>query len=368
MPYKPKPEQKHRGKNPQAQDLSDANTGTDRGESDPNDKYEEQDVSVQWDPWNQEWVSTIQIISKGPNQQGYTRTYEKRSPDYPINMQVKHEVGTSQWEREYDLFWDRKEEEMFSEEMVVDLSDHGGGANTVQASVVGVALGTGQLEQSKDKIYDWKSDMYQVRTYGGKPVTVVAEGSLISGSQLNELTNSQDYDINSMYEVKSISHPGWWDGPRMRGDDPTYTNVNSFVNRNKGTGLRAEWTPSTVAVELEVMIVEDLSKKDNLLGNFNDLFDQSLLAGCGVDNPEEWTKVSEGYEDESESTQVNEEPNVSPHQPEVVTKPVVINGSYQPEPTIPEDWRPDVPDLFKPDFGGGKPHSPASGSPKVPFV
>lgn len=255
------------------------------------DRY---DISVEWDPWKQKWISTIVIVSNSGGTKRVT-VFERETKDFPNDMDVpntQNDSSKTDNQLSIDRVFDSDDDDMISVIRSSEPKENGFSGGGVL--VHGYAMGSSQIQGIHDKIYSWVSDTYTLKSPANKPVTVAFKGALLSGAQLNVLTGSHDYDTGMLYEVTNISPEYWFGNGKENTNEPQRANVNDFVNRNKGTELEAEWTPSNVAVSLEVAVISAEDQSAFFQNAFIKSYEDQLLDSL-VPDPSNW-KVKNNYD------------------------------------------------------------------------
>lgn len=240
------------------------------------------DISVNWDPWKQKWISTILVRIKIPFGEPETVVFERESDLYPDDMDVPNTVNDTSGIPTDDSYFQDVDSPLPSMES----------SYTDGVTVFGHALGTDLIPTAKESIYGWKSNAYMLQSFAKKNVAVAFEGALLSGAQLNVITGSHVYDTSQLYEISKCKYVDYLLNGDFTESDPEFTNIKDFVNRNKGVpGKQSEWTPANVRVDLEVLVTTSEDRSKFFESVFMTSMEDQILQSV-VSDPDNWRIVN----------------------------------------------------------------------------
>lgn len=291
------------------------------GKQDPNSDEQQvaeiTDDMVYWDPVKQKWVSLLSIIVNSPDAHK-TYSYSRETDEFPKDMDVPNTTSSPVVvdvnSQDDLLFYGDMIDDQTGAGEFKDPKSHEDGLQLTSVVTTGYALGTQLIKEAKNPIYDWKSETYMLTTPGNKPITPVFDGAIVSGAQLNAATGTNDYNTGALYEVRSVTYESWQSASGWRDDDPIFSSVNYFINRNKGNG-KAEWTPGTVAITLEAEVISSESVSRTLEGHYLPKEEEGALIAAGLD-PHDW-EVTGTQQEEIKEHELFDNPSDEPGIPDI---------------------------------------------------
>lgn len=228
------------------------------------------DDEIVWDPYLQRWIRRKKVVVDDGSGTQETYYFKKSYVDFPINYSgpnhfnappegekpIMEEGGTSTPESakgddsyfmDEDSFWQDPREVLLEHQPY----------SPVTFTASGYPLESSKVPNGQYGVqYSWDGTAYAVNTAGGAPVTVVTAGSIISGSQLNVITGTNNYNPDDMYMVTAVHGLYYVD---EHGRTRTYDGLmdSTFFNRNKGNGS-PEWVPGNVFLSVDAINTDNL--------------------------------------------------------------------------------------------------------------